>query len=408
MPTPPKNKQDATKADVKKSSTVNKTPAISSLANINSGTTPAMTALKSIKTTTVTKSNNSKATKIPQTTTNTVIKPTAVIAPNKKCLTYPGNIATQVSTARKPTLNVNQKVHIKEQLKNNCDVEINNGDNVTKPFINRLNNATKFARPQPVKLAGILPKKPLAHPRMIGTNTKLPKAGTTVGNSGAIGKAHLLQSKRFTAESNERGNIQRNAKLATSFKAKKTQVSTLNRPTAHNKITIKGKTLLNGIRTCTTDTAFAIAETPTDLLNINPFEPFVTSTRVKSLSPHSANAPCISPVNSEMVINNNKKEKASNQNIRLHSSSSAKRTLLPNAAKQLPQNQMHSQNCKFNFVRYSVGLSELESDSDTGDVENGMKEIISSNQMEQTTVLEAEPNDSNNEGKYMNMIKETF
>uniref|UniRef100_A0A0A1X9H1 Guanylate kinase-associated protein mars n=1 Tax=Zeugodacus cucurbitae TaxID=28588 RepID=A0A0A1X9H1_ZEUCU len=399
VPTPPRNKLDnATKADVKKPSTIIKTPAISTLGKMNPSATPATTSLKAIKTATITKSTNTKNAKIPQT----VAKPTAIIAPNKKCLTYPSNIATQASAAQKPASNANQKLHKNEDFKKNAVAKTNNGDTVTKPFINRINNATKFARPQPVKVSGTLPRKPLTYPRPTATNAKMPKVGTTVGNTGAIGKAHLLQSKRIMTESNERPNIQRNAKLATNFKAKKTQVSTLNRPTAPNKITIKGKTLLGGIRTCTTDTAFAIAETPTDLLNINPFQPFVTSTRVKSLSPHSANAPNISPVNSETTVHNNKKETESNH-IRVHSSTLAKRALLQNTAKQLPQNQI--QKNKFNFVRYSVGVSDLESDSDTGDVEKEENEVLSSNQRLQTTVLEAQSKDSNDEG-HMTLVPE--
>lgn len=397
MLTPQKNKQDnVTKVDVKKSSADSRTPAMSTLGKINSTTTPAMTTVKSIKTATITKSSSTKAAKTPQTITNAVTKPTAVIAPNKKSLTYPGNVATQASATQKSTSNVNQKAHINEQLKKTSGVKGNSGDNVTKTFVNRLNNATKFARPQPVKAPSTLSRKPLTHPIMIGANAKLPNAGT-VGNTGVIGKSNL-HSKRVTVQTNEH----RNAKLATNFKAKGTQVSKLNRPTAPSKIIIKGKTLLGGKRTCTANAAFAIAETPTDLLNINPFEPFVTSTRVKSLSPHSANAPNISPVNSEIDANNKKEGTECNQNIRMQSSTSAKRVLLTPAAKQLPQNQIQRQKSKFNFVRYSVGLSELESDSDTGDVENEVKASIPTNQTEQTMV-EAQPKDSSNEGEYISI-----
>ncbi|XP_039956595.1 guanylate kinase-associated protein mars [Bactrocera tryoni] len=392
VPTPPKNKQDnAIKADVKKPSAVSRTPAISTLTK-NATTTPATSALKSIKAATITKSSSTKSVKTPQTTTNAVTKPTAVIAPNKKGLTYPSNVASQASAIQKSTLNTCQKAPMNEQLKSTSGFKANSVDKVTKTFVNRLNNATKFAHPQPVKAHGTLFRKPLAQPLKVGTNAKLPNAGI-VGNTGVIGKSHLVQSKRVTAQVNEH----RNAKLATNFKAKSTQVSKFNRPTAPSKITIKGKTLLGGKRICTADAAFAIAETPTDLLNINPFEPFVTSTRVKSLSPHSANAPNISPVNSKMVVNNNKEETESNQNIHTHSSTSAKRALLPNAVKPLPQNQIQRQKSKFNFVRYSVGLSELESDSDTGDVENEEKASIPTNQTE-LTMVDAQPNDSSNKG----------
>ncbi|CAD7012470.1 unnamed protein product [Ceratitis capitata] len=237
----------------------------------------------------------------------------------------------------------------------------------------------------------------------------LRKKSTTAGSSGAVGKAHLLQSKRTLAEAKERQNLQCHAKLATSFKSKKVQASTFNRSNAPSKITVKGKTLLGGKRASTATTAFAIAETPTDLLNVNPFEAFVTSTRIKSLSPHTTKMPNISPINNE--VGNANAETVTHKNIRAHSSTTAKRALLQNGLKKSPK--LQTEQHKFNFVRYSCGRPESDMSGineqievNTVEAKEETVETTAYNQTQQNTILEVQPKKSIHEGKNMKIEKQ--
>ncbi|XP_017465311.1 PREDICTED: guanylate kinase-associated protein mars [Rhagoletis zephyria] len=379
VPTPPRSKEDnAIGVETKKLSTLSKTPAISNLARCKSAITPATTSLKSTKNPTGTKPAGTKAIKA-TSVLSTESKPTAVVPPTKKHLTattgasqkIPSNLDTKSSSnepvkPEKKTLCSTNKTatsvaNVASNISNfNTKSKSNEPPKKTPCNLNKNRESPKkkvplFVRPQPPKMTTTATRKPISQSRGIATiNTvNKPKQAATGASAGAVGKAHMLQSKRAAANASER-----NKKFATTFKYKKTQVPTLNRPNAPSNITIKGKTLLGGVRTCTADVAFAIAETPTDLLNINTFEPFLTSTRVKSLSPHSANAPNISPVNSEAV--NDKKVAGSHQNMRTHSSTSAKRALLTSDTKQNPPIKIQRQKSKFNFVRYSIGSSESD------------------------------------------------
>ncbi|XP_036333749.1 guanylate kinase-associated protein mars [Rhagoletis pomonella] len=416
VPTPPRSKEDnAIGVETKKLSTLSKTPAISNLARCKSAITPATTSLKSTKNPTGTKPAGTKAIKA-TSILSTESKPTAVVPPTKKHLTattgasqkIPSNLDTKSSSnepvkPEKKTLCSTNKTatsvaNVASNISNfNTKSKSNEPPKKTPCNLNKNRESPKkkvplFVRPQPPKMTTTATRKPISQSRGIATiNTvNKPKQAATGASAGAVGKAHMLQSKRAAANASER-----NKKFATTFKYKKTQVPTLNRPNAPSNITIKGKTLLGGVRTCTADVAFAIAETPTDLLNINTFEPFLTSTRVKSLSPHSANAPNISAVNSEAV--NDKKVAGSHQNMRTHSSTSAKRD-----TKQNPPIKIQRQKSKFNFVRYSIGLSELdvsrEPEQNGFDMNNSKSasEVGKSvNGTEQITVLEVQPKNTN-------------
>ncbi|XP_067627730.1 guanylate kinase-associated protein mars [Eurosta solidaginis] len=391
VPTPPRNKQE-----LKKSTALNKTPCVSKLGLSN---TPATAAMKTnLKPVNATKSQSTvKTGTIPKTCT----KPTALVAPTTKTL---GRVLTYPSTASKTTTPAGGVPKSKAGTNNvGVTVPLKKNGSAEKPIANHLKSAHKLTKPQPSKKAtAITQTKSVAHERKFCATAaaKTQKTASTGITTGAVGKAHLLQSKRAAAvTATTKPNEQRNAKFATSFKAKKIQVSTFNRPNAPNKITIKGKTLLGGgVRPCKTDAVFAIAETPTDLLNINPYEPFVTSTRLKSISPHKSNAPNISPIGKEldgMAVTKSGQQK--HQNIRAtHGSTSAKRTLLTNEVKpciQNPPSQLQRQKSKFNFIRYSAGLSELDTsyENEMKIEEEEKKDLTEFKSAQQITVLEVKP-----------------
>ncbi|XP_054739061.1 guanylate kinase-associated protein mars [Anastrepha obliqua] len=401
VPTPPRDKKDnTTKVDIKKTPALNKTPAVSKLAGVTSVVMPAASAMKSTKTATTSRlanTNSTKAVKATAVPPSTGKVSTAVIEPSKKALSralaYPLCAKTPASQKQKAISNVDIKLTSKEPLKKNPSANNKNGENA-KQFKNRLDSALAFARPHPPKVTRTISRKQLTRPKGIGTSTaaNIPKPRTTGGSTGAVGKAHLLQNKQTAVGATERSKAECNVKLATSLKAKKAQISTLNRPNAPNKIAIKSKATLGGARI---SAAFAIAETPTDLLNINPFEPNAASTRVKSPLPHTSKKPNISFVNSKTA--NDKNNVVSRQNIRAHSSSSAKRTLI----QQQKKPDGTKQTSKFNFVRYSGGLSEFDMSSEieedgvnNEEIEKIMDDGKSTSQTEENTVLEAQLKDS--------------
>lgn len=224
-------------------------------------------------------------------------------------------------------------------------------------------------------------------PPEINKPAKLEPTSSTNKQTGAAAKIRSMAAKRAeNLKPNKKSPLKSGrAGLAQNLKAKK-PLNNSKRINVPPTLKINGKTLVNTLDKKPQPDNMVV-QTPKDLFNLNHFEPFVTSTRLKNSSQIMENVEGTTP--KESTIN------------RKHHNSSAKRNIMTDVSENPTTNNINKdledKVNKFNFIRYSeaanVSNHDDSCDEDIKDNDDKMKEECNANALsdEENKTLVQEP-----------------